>query len=534
MTTKPAGFPFWVLPLAVSAVIALTYVPSNFVGGFHDDGVYLVTAKALAEGKGYTIESLPEPIQQTKYPILFPALLSLVWSLWPNFPDNIPLLRLIPMAAAAAWGWALWRLVGVAWNRPAEARWLVPLVMSCPMVIYLAAIPLSETLFAFLCTCSILVLWKAGQSSEEAIRQPLLAAIVCAAAFHTRTMALSLLPCAVLAMPPWKRPQQFGLFGIVLLALCAPWWTWLHRNPASADPVVAFYTKANYSMWNSLSSQSTAQPMAILQHNAGRMTVGAATFWNLPRNSVTLLFCLAVTLLASAGLVKQLFRQEALGAAWALATISMILFWSWPPERFLAPVLPFVVLAVPHAVPSSWMRRLQKPARLFAILFIAWGLGMCIHYAVKTTKAGLPHGPLIEGDVTWQDHRQAYEWIRAKTPPAAVVSSNLDPNYWLYSGRKAIRAFSIDPVKLYYRPDELEGALGLPQNLVDLLKRWRVDYLAVEQSKIFREIEPFMGQIRALRETHPAFLTVAFESDNKLVTIYKVNWPGLSHGTESR
>ena len=29
------------------------------VGIYHDDGIYLVTAKALAEGKGYRIISLP-------------------------------------------------------------------------------------------------------------------------------------------------------------------------------------------------------------------------------------------------------------------------------------------------------------------------------------------------------------------------------------------------------------------------------------------------------------------------------------------
>jgi hypothetical protein len=43
------------------------------VGINHDDGIYLVTAKALAEGEGYRIISLPMDPPQTKYPILFPA-----------------------------------------------------------------------------------------------------------------------------------------------------------------------------------------------------------------------------------------------------------------------------------------------------------------------------------------------------------------------------------------------------------------------------------------------------------------------------
>ena len=39
------------------------------VGIYHDDGIYLVTAKALAEGKGYRIINLPAELPQTKYPI---------------------------------------------------------------------------------------------------------------------------------------------------------------------------------------------------------------------------------------------------------------------------------------------------------------------------------------------------------------------------------------------------------------------------------------------------------------------------------
>ena len=56
---------------------ALFRAPAS--GSYHDDGVYLVTARALAEGEGYRIISLPDEPVQTKYPVLFPFLLSLIW-----------------------------------------------------------------------------------------------------------------------------------------------------------------------------------------------------------------------------------------------------------------------------------------------------------------------------------------------------------------------------------------------------------------------------------------------------------------------
>ncbi len=58
-------------------------------GIYHDDGVYISTAKALAQGDGYRLINLPHSPPQTKYPIILPALLSVIWKLWPSFPDNI-------------------------------------------------------------------------------------------------------------------------------------------------------------------------------------------------------------------------------------------------------------------------------------------------------------------------------------------------------------------------------------------------------------------------------------------------------------
>ena len=57
------------------------------------------TARSLAEGHGYRIISLPGSPPQTKYPILFPHLLSLPW------------LRTIPLAATVIWLWLSWRLL---------------------------------------------------------------------------------------------------------------------------------------------------------------------------------------------------------------------------------------------------------------------------------------------------------------------------------------------------------------------------------------------------------------------------------------
>ena len=44
-------------------------------GYLHDDGLQYLTAKSLAQGNGYRIQSLPENPAETKYPPLFPLVL---------------------------------------------------------------------------------------------------------------------------------------------------------------------------------------------------------------------------------------------------------------------------------------------------------------------------------------------------------------------------------------------------------------------------------------------------------------------------
>src|SRR5688572_6186509 len=88
---------FYSAPVIILALllgsVAFWGANKQILGLFHDDGIYAVAAKALAEANGYRIESLPGAPAQTKYPFLFSLLVSLPWRLAPSFPKNIALLK---------------------------------------------------------------------------------------------------------------------------------------------------------------------------------------------------------------------------------------------------------------------------------------------------------------------------------------------------------------------------------------------------------------------------------------------------------
>jgi len=72
-----------ILALVLLACSAYRVTP-GVSGVYHDDAVYVLSAKALATGHGYRLTTVPGAPAQTKYPILYPAVLSAAWMLWPR------------------------------------------------------------------------------------------------------------------------------------------------------------------------------------------------------------------------------------------------------------------------------------------------------------------------------------------------------------------------------------------------------------------------------------------------------------------
>ena len=72
----------------------LTTAP-GVIGSYHDDGIYVATAKALAEGNGYIQPNLPVTLPQTKYPPFLSYVFMLVWKIYPHFPGNAVYFQMI-------------------------------------------------------------------------------------------------------------------------------------------------------------------------------------------------------------------------------------------------------------------------------------------------------------------------------------------------------------------------------------------------------------------------------------------------------
>ena len=88
-----------------------------------------------------------------------------------------------------------------------------------------------------------------------------------------------------------------------------------------------------------------------------------------------------------------------------------------------------------------------------------------------------------------------FGYIREHTPPDAVILANLDPVFYLNTGRKAIRGFFPDGYKLYYVPS---NSVITPDQLEGEIRRNGVGYVALTPDRDFAEAPAYHRAVEAL------------------------------------
>src|SRR5262249_38804764 len=183
-------------------------------GEYHDDAIYLSTAKALAEGDGYRLAHLPGAPPQTKYPPLYPALLAGLWKLWPDFPANLPLLKglsLVSGAAALALA-CLFRFHFRYASRHVALAATLLCATAGPFLVQ-SVILLSEMPFAVLLLVALWRLERALATPPAGAGQTFLDGVLLALPYLCRSVGIVLVPVALFLLwraPPPPRPAAAG------------------------------------------------------------------------------------------------------------------------------------------------------------------------------------------------------------------------------------------------------------------------------------------------------------------------------------
>ncbi|MBP7549624.1 MAG: hypothetical protein KA761_05010 [Gemmatimonadaceae bacterium] len=330
----------------VALVAALVTMTSDPIGVFNDDGIYLLTAKALAEGQGYVYPHLPGTPPAIHYPPVWPLLLAAAWKIAPAFPANIGWFKLINpiVLAAAAAGLVVFgqRLLGLRWWVALAAA--LAATVTVP-VLLLTNLLLSEPLFLLLLMPT---LWMTERVVREGgVRPAVWTAVLIALLVLVRTLGGVVLVAGVMLLAWERRWKELLIVAGGSVVLLLPWQFFVWRAIPSFPPEL-LGSYGPYLDWvvDGYKDGGLAFLDQVVGKNAEATWVMLGVFFSPLWDGVTRQVLAALALAAfGGGLVALAARGRAPVTALALSGyLVAVLAWPFWVDRFLWVVWPLVVL----------------------------------------------------------------------------------------------------------------------------------------------------------------------------------------------
>ena len=412
--------------LAVFAA-ALWAQHDGLIGVFFDDGIYVSLARSLATGEGYVNGHLPEPFPGVHYPPLYPWALSLLWRVWPQFPDNAAVFQLFD---AACLGLAAWLIAAHARRLPLTP-WVSATLVTAGLVAFpvltIVGVRFSEPLFLALAAAAIALSDRAHRDARFAVAVGVLAGL----ATLTRSIGIAVVLGVALGYLTRRRWNDAALSTGTAALIVLPWTLWVWRHAAAVPEALA----ANYGTYASEVSQAG---LGGLMHVETLGVLLPVMRLLLPSVSAGLWYTGAMLLVALiAWGAWSAWRSAPSLVSGATAYVAMVALWPYAPDRFIWIVLPWLLLflalglraawrAAPHAAPRSAVAALAALAIL---------VGGAREWQSVTTGGFAATARGISAPM-----RALIRVINAELPADAVIASADEALIALYTGRRAMPA----------------------------------------------------------------------------------------------
>lgn len=344
MVRKTLTFGDLLLALAPAAHLAWVARDMPHFGHLHDDSIYFVCAKSLAEGRGYRILSLPAEPFQTKYPPRWPLALAAIWKLDPRFPENL------------RWGMALaWltlsTFVALArrWFRRSgfgagASTALGATIARSPRVIVLSVGMMSDLVFSVVLLAAILAIDSADRSAWRALfsglqRRPI----------SSRPRRLR------------RKYRAALLMFAAMLPAVATWMLWSRAHMSHGDLVSLYYT--DYFRYQILNV--TWHDLAVVMwKNLDGVFAGIAELliFDLAKTPFGMHLARFLAIVVIAGTVRFARTRGMTAYYWfALMYTAILLVWHFPPNKPLsAAVVPTAAGRPGNGAGESRLRDAQR------------------------------------------------------------------------------------------------------------------------------------------------------------------------------
>jgi hypothetical protein len=480
----------------VGAILALYLLRLDHVAGIiGDDAWYVVLAKAIAEGSGPRLISAAGPqFVSTVYPPGFPAILSLIFLVSPQFPGNMLLLKGVSIAAMMGAGVLTFRYAVRYRELPRSVALTVAVAtVLTPALVFLATSTLmSEPVFLFIQLAAVLMIERTARAADEQSARGLavLAGVLAAVAFLTRTAGMTVGAAGLVYLARERRWRSAVMFAGAAAICVLPWLLYARAHAPTRNELVdhggLMAIPYGDQFWTTEAGTITA-PLATVDMLPGRVVdnvinisirdiggIFAPLLFRSPSESGlevlglgppdkkklltpsmgqalgTKIISLALTLVAALGFVAACRRRVTVAEPLVVLALGMIVLWPFWTFRFVLPLVPFLLVYFVLGVETIGvgLGRLHRSiapapysmARIFLMVLIG------LHVMDHAQYIALAYGDQYGGQ--WKSEAagiyQVTDWIRAHPSPPGVVAADNPALVYLYTGRQTVAIDSYD------------------------------------------------------------------------------------------
>jgi hypothetical protein len=388
-------------------------------------------------------------------PPLFPALLAL----FALVSRQAWWLKLAPLVCTFVW-LALTRRLLMKMGASRECSWmLVAMTAASPAVLYLSTGLFAEPLFGVLMTACLLALLE---------ENPVIAGLCAGLATITISAGATLIVACLITLVAHRRLRSAAVFTGTAGIFAVPWLGW---SLASGGVPASKLHLSELAVLTGSNAMGLAAGPFILLTGYPSLYPGLLT-------AVALL----IVLIRRRQFVPDLFM-----GLYCLA----LLFQTRPPLHSFAPVLPLFLWILWRV---ARVGRFALVAQATALLMIAPALWFCAMRVSSVVTLGAVTAETATPD-NWHEMEKLFAFVRANTPPDAVLLADLDPVFYLNTGRTTVRGFVPDDYRNYYAPP---GSLVTPDQLHAALLRESVSYVALTPDRDLPESASFHKAVAAL------------------------------------
>ncbi|HEX6769869.1 MAG TPA: hypothetical protein VF208_11000 [Candidatus Binatia bacterium] len=513
------------------ALAAFAAINPRILGLFHDDGIYAVVAKAVADGEGYRIISLPGEPSQTKYPFLYSSLLSLIWRVSPPFPGNIVFLKLLNVVILLA----VFLVSYVYYRRSSDSdKTLAPLTLAAivctnPLIFSYTDYVLSELLLVLLSVAMLAACRY--DNGDSKVYGSIVIGVIAGMACLTRLAALPLAAAGFFHACSNRRVRGGVWFIGILAATVAPWFFWVAgaKGPIAGGSLFDYYVRYDFT------GGRGGELAALFDVVTGNARYLADSFLMLYLTPLVPGLVVILAGMTTLGMIS--YRRHEDAATWSFLIISVLilLFWPFQPSRYCLPLVPVLVLFLYRGVEhtAQWLTRTELRTSLKSLLRkLVWApvvmvLGLNLFWLSSFVWSRHPDSTrgLYGGRApyTWAGFEETFAWVRENTKPDDLLASAYDPMYFLYTGRKAIRPALHRPATYFYpygaaRPDVGSAAEIRPQ-LVELGAK----YLIIDPLDGYAERQATLQLMDDIVKAYGGQAQLVFTSSDGLHRVFRLS-----------